>query len=85
VNEEDHEHGDRTAFFLHGTAGFLEHIEHCHDIAGCLDTTTVGILVGSWTPRASGFRPGVSLKTFGNEKRLRGHVCQLGISNSRIG
>ncbi len=38
-------------------------------------------LVGSWTPRASGFRPGVSLKTFGIEKRLRGHVFQLNLSN----
>jgi hypothetical protein len=38
-------------------------------------------LVGSWTPRASGFRPGVSLKTFGIEKRLRGHVLQLNVSN----
>jgi hypothetical protein len=32
--------------------------------------------------RASGFRPGVSLKTFGIEKRLRGHVFQLNVSNS---
>ena len=39
-------------------------------------------VVGSWTPRASGFRPGVSLKTFGIEKRLRGHVFQLNVSNS---
>ena len=38
--------------------------------------------VGSWTPRASGFRPGVSSKTFGIEKRLRGHVFQLNVSNS---
>ncbi len=38
-------------------------------------------LVGSWTPRASGFRPGVSLKTFGIEKRMRGHVFQLNMSN----
>jgi uncharacterized beta barrel domain-containing protein DUF5777 len=39
-------------------------------------------LVGSWTPRASGFRPGVSLKTFGIEKRLGGHAFQLNFSNS---
>jgi hypothetical protein len=39
-------------------------------------------LVGSWTPRASGFSPGVSLRTFGGEKRLRGHVFQLNASNS---
>lgn len=38
--------------------------------------------VGSWTPRASGFRPGVSLKTFGIEKRLGGHAFQLNFSNS---
>ncbi len=39
-------------------------------------------LLGSWTPRASGFRPGVSLKTFGIEKRLGGHAFQLNFSNS---
>jgi hypothetical protein len=38
--------------------------------------------VGSWPPRASGFRPGVSTKTVGIEKRLRGHVFQLNFSNS---
>ena len=104
--------GDRAAFYLqpsyifhantYSTAGCLEHIEHGHDIPGCLDATTVGIrsntlllgvsarlrltsgayVVGSWTPRASGFRPGVSMKTFGIEKRLRGHVFQLNVSNS---
>jgi hypothetical protein len=39
-------------------------------------------LVGSWTPRASGFRPGVALATFGIEKTLGGHVFQLNFSNS---
>jgi len=39
-------------------------------------------LVGSWTPRARGFRPGVALATFGIEKRLGGHVFQLNFSNS---
>jgi hypothetical protein len=39
-------------------------------------------VVGSWTPRASGFRPGVSLQTFGIEKRLGGHTFQLNVSNS---
>jgi hypothetical protein len=44
---------------------------------------TQGVYVlGSWTPRASGFRPGVSLKTFGIEKRLGGHSFQLNFSNS---
>jgi Membrane bound beta barrel domain (DUF5777) len=44
---------------------------------------TQGVYVlGSWTPRTSGFRPGVSLKTFGIEKRLGGHVFQLNFSNS---
>jgi hypothetical protein len=104
--------GNRAALYLqpsyifhsntYSTAGCLEHIEHGHDIPGCLDATTVGIesntllvglstrlrltegvyAVGSWTPRASGFRPGVSLKTLGIEKRLRGHVFQLNVSNS---
>jgi len=104
--------GDRAAFYLqpsyifhsntYSTAGCLEHIDHGHDVAGCVDATTTGVesntllvglstrlrltpgvyVVGSWTPRASGFRPGVSLKTFGIEKRLRGHVFQLNVSNS---
>ena len=104
--------GDRAAFYLqpsyifhsntYSTAGCLEHIDHGHDVPGCVDATTVGVesntllvglstrlrltpgvyVVGSWTPRASGFRPGVSLKTFGIEKRLRGHVFQLNVSNS---
>ena len=39
-------------------------------------------LVGSWTPRASGFRPGVALATFGIEKRVGGHVFQLNFSNA---
>jgi hypothetical protein len=39
-------------------------------------------VVGSWAPRASGFRPGVSLKTFGVEKRLGGHMFQINVSNS---
>jgi hypothetical protein len=85
----------------YSTAGCLEHLEHGHDIPGCVDvgsgiesnTLMVGLstrlrvrpsiyLVGSWTPRASGFRPGVSMKTFGLEKRLRGHVFQLNVSNA---
>ena len=94
------------AYIIHSntysTAGCFEHIEHGHDIPGCVDATTTGIesdtllvglsgrmrmtqgvyVVGSWTPRASGFRPGVSIKTFGIEKRLRGHVFQLNVSNS---
>lgn len=103
---------DRAAFYLqpsfiinanvYSTAGCLEHIEHGHDIPGCLDAPTVGIksdtlliglsarvrlsqrayVVGSWTPRASGFRPGTSLKTFGVESRLGGHTFQLNFSNS---
>ncbi len=39
-------------------------------------------VVASWSPRASGFRPGVSLATFGIEKRLGGHAFQLNFSNS---
>ena len=39
-------------------------------------------VLGSWTPRASGFGPGESVKTFAVEKRLRGHVFQLNVSNS---
>ena len=39
-------------------------------------------LVASWTPRVSGFGPGVALGTVGIEKRLGGHVFQLNFSNS---
>jgi Membrane bound beta barrel domain (DUF5777) len=39
-------------------------------------------LVGSWTPRVSGFRPGVGLAAFGIEKRAGGHSFQLNFSNS---
>ncbi len=39
-------------------------------------------LVGSWSPRASGFRPDVALAAFGIEKRLGGHIFQLNFSNS---
>jgi Membrane bound beta barrel domain (DUF5777) len=39
-------------------------------------------LVGSWSPRVSGFRPGVALAAFGIEKRAGGHMFQLNFSNS---
>ena len=39
-------------------------------------------LVGSWTPRVSGFGPGVALAALGIEKRAGGHVFQLNFSNS---
>jgi hypothetical protein len=81
-----------------GCLEHMEHghdIPGCADVEAGIESNTliVGLstrlrvrpsvyLVGSWTPRASGFRPGVSLKTFGIEKRLRGHVFQLNVSNS---
>jgi hypothetical protein len=81
-----------------GCLEHMEHghdIPGCADLATGIESNTllVGLstrirvrpsvsVVGSWTPRASGFRPGVSLKTFGVEKRLRGHVFQLNVSNS---
>jgi hypothetical protein len=81
-----------------GCLEHIEHghdIPGCADLASGIESNTlmVGLstrlrvrpsvyLVGSWTPRATGFRPGVSLKTFGIEKRLRGHVFQLNVSNS---
>jgi hypothetical protein len=81
-----------------GCLEHIEHghdIPGCADVATGIESNTlmVGLstrlrvlqsvyLVGSWTPRANGFRPGVSLKTFGIEKRLRGHVFQLNVSNS---
>src|SRR6476659_5256271 len=39
-------------------------------------------LVGSWTPRVSGYRPGVAQGSFGIEKRAGGHVFQLNFSHS---
>jgi hypothetical protein len=39
-------------------------------------------LVGSWSPRVSGFSPGVALAAFGIEKRVGGHMFQLNFSNS---
>jgi len=39
-------------------------------------------LVGSWSPRVTGYKPGTALKTFGIEKRLGGHSFQLNFSNS---
>jgi hypothetical protein len=39
-------------------------------------------VVASWTPRVTGYRPGVALAAFGIEKRVGGHVFQLNFSNS---
>jgi hypothetical protein len=39
-------------------------------------------VVGSWTPRGTGFGPGTSMKTFGFEMRRGGHTFQLNVSNS---
>ena len=38
--------------------------------------------VAEWTPRVSGFDPGVSTGSFGIEKRVGGHAFQLNFSNS---
>ena len=39
-------------------------------------------LVGEFSPRVSGYRPGVNQGSFGIEKRLGGHMFQLNFSNS---
>jgi hypothetical protein len=39
-------------------------------------------VVASWTPRVSGFRPGVALAAFGIEQRVGSHMFQLNFSNS---
>jgi Membrane bound beta barrel domain (DUF5777) len=39
-------------------------------------------VVGEFTPRVSGFEPGVNHGSFGIEKRAGGHVFQLNFSNS---
>jgi Membrane bound beta barrel domain (DUF5777) len=38
-------------------------------------------LVGEWTPRVSGFRPGVDQGSFGIEMRAGGHLFQINFSN----
>jgi len=39
-------------------------------------------LVGEFTPRVAGFKPGTTLGSFAIEKRLGGHIFQLNFSNS---
>ena len=39
-------------------------------------------VVGEFTPRVSGYRPGVNQGSFGIEKRAGGHVFQLNFSNA---
>jgi hypothetical protein len=39
-------------------------------------------LVGEFTPRAAGYKPGVNHASFGVEKRAGGHLFQLNFSNS---
>lgn len=39
-------------------------------------------VVGEFTPRVSGYKPGVNQGSFGLEKRAGGHVFQLNFSNS---
>jgi len=51
-------------------------------LSGRLRILSATYVVASWTPRASGFRPGVALATFGIEKRVGGHMFQLNFSNS---
>jgi Membrane bound beta barrel domain (DUF5777) len=38
-------------------------------------------LVGEWTPRVSGYRPGVDQGSFGIEGRVGGHLFQVNFSN----
>jgi hypothetical protein len=83
--------GDVAAFYLQPT--FVAHA-NARSAAGVdSNTVLVGLstrvrirptayVVASWAPRASGFRPGVALATFGIEKRLGGHMFQLNFSNS---
>ena len=51
-------------------------------LSGRIRFRPTAYIVGSWTPRATGFRPGSALATFGIEKRMGGHVFQLNFSNS---
>lgn len=83
--------GDVAAFYLQPT--FVVH-SNVRPTAGIdSDTFLVGLssrirftptayFVASWAPRASGFRPGAALATFGIEKRLGGHMFQLNFSNA---
>jgi hypothetical protein len=62
------------------------------DMADEDNTTMIGLgarvrirpatyLVGEWTPRLSGFRPGVDQGAFGIEMRAGGHTFQINFSN----
>jgi hypothetical protein len=76
------EHGHDISGCLDATTVGVEPNTLLVGLSTRLALTSGMCLMGPWTPRASGFRPGVSLKTFGIEKRLRGHVFQLNVSNS---
>ena len=51
-------------------------------VSSRLRLTPAVYVVGSWTPRATGFGPDTSMKTFGLEMRRGGHTFQLNVSNS---
>ncbi len=51
-------------------------------VSSRLRLTPTVYVVGSWTPRGTGFGPGTSMKTFGLEMRRGGHTFQLNVSNS---
>jgi hypothetical protein len=83
--------GDVAAFYLQPT--FVAHSNTRPTAGADTNTFLVGLssrvrlrptvyVVGSWAPRATGFRPGSALATFGIEKRAGGHTFQLNFSNS---
>ena len=83
--------GEVAAFYLHGhdipgCAGFqtggIDSSTFLVGLSSRLRIRPTAYLVASWTPRVSGFGPGVALGTVGIEKRLGGHVFQLNFSNS---
>ena len=76
------EHGHHISGCLDATTVGVEPNTLLVGLSTRLALTSGMCLMAAWTPRASGFRPDVSLKTFRIEKRLRGHVFHLNGSNS---
>jgi hypothetical protein len=50
-------------------------------LGGRLRIRPTTYLVGEWTPRVSGYRPGVDQGSFGIEARAGGHLFQVNFSN----
>jgi len=86
--------GDRAAVYVEPTWVHHSNVESATSVAGAADDTAmVGLggrlrirptvsIVTEFSPRASGFRPGVNHRGVAIEKRAGGHVFQLNVSDS---